>query len=108
MTPDSTTNSHPAQPAPPAGGEAHFWRDSAVSALFIVFCLELSAILCIYPWMSVWSRNWFLQLRPEWQPVLVSEQFRGALTGLGLLNLFIAIGELGRLVRSVIGRLRRG
>jgi hypothetical protein len=106
MTPDSTANSQPSQAPASTGRKSHFWRDSAVSALFIVLCLELSIILCVYPWMPVWNRNWFLQLKPDWQPVLLSDQFRGALTGLGILNLFIAAGEIGRLARSIIGRLK--
>jgi hypothetical protein len=103
MTSDSTIE---AQPVPPPAAGC-FWRDAAVSALFILLCLELGAILCVYPWMALWSRNWFLQVRPEWQSFLLSDHFRGALTGLGLLNLFIAIAEAGRLVRSILRRLRR-
>lgn len=105
--PDSAANSQSSRPPAAAEGQRHFWRDSAISALFIVLCLELSVILCVYPWMPVWNRNWFMQLRPDWQPVLLSEQFRGALTGLGILNLFIAAGEIGRLARSIIGRFKR-
>jgi hypothetical protein len=93
---------NPEQPTPPAeqqpGGAT--WMQKLSAILFCVFCLELGLFLLIYPWMgSLWNHNWLFSLRPEWQKFLLSEQFRGAVSGLGILNLFIGFLEIIRLRR---------
>ena len=83
------------QPNTPAN-----WMQKLSAILFCVFCLELGLFLLIYPWLgNLWNQNWFFGLRPEWQRFLLSEQFRGAISGLGILNLFIAFLEILRLRR---------
>lgn len=92
----------PDQPIPPAEEEPvrGTWMHKLSAVLFCVFCLELGLFLLIYPWLgNLWNRNWFFSLRPEWQRFLLSEQFRGAISGLGILNLIIAVMEIFRLRR---------
>jgi hypothetical protein len=67
--------------------------------LFCIFCLEIGIFLLFYPWTEAWGRNWWFYLRAEWRPFLLSDPFRGAMSGLGILNLLIG-------VRSIFG-LRR-
>ncbi len=86
----------PAALTPPAAT----WIDKLASVLFSIFCLELGLFLLIYPWMdTLWSRNWLFHLVPGWQPFLMSQQFRGAVSGLGILNLFLGFIEAVRLRR---------
>jgi hypothetical protein len=75
------------------------WTHKLAAVLYCVFCLEVGIFLLVYPWMDAWSRNWLFQLRPDWAPFLISEPFRGAVSGLGVLNLFIAVSEVFRLRR---------
>lgn len=45
------------------------------------------------PWGWIWERNAFLFYFPGWRPFLLSYYFRGALTGLGLVNLWVGVSD---------------
>ena len=79
---------------------------------FIVLCLMLGVFLTLLPWMSFgvigdWGDNYFLALitrvtgLPALQRAIASNWFRGAITGLGILNLFIAFWEMAHFHQSV-------
>ena len=75
------------------------WFQKFSAVLFCVFCFELGLFLLVYPWTGPWNTNYFLTAKPEWREFLLSHQFRGAISGLGVLNMFIAFGEVFRLRR---------
>ena len=84
------------QPAPPKAS----LTEKLAAVLFCVFCIELGLFLLFYPWLGhLWERNWLLRFRPEWTAFLMSEEFRGAVSGLGILNLFVGLIETFRLRR---------
>ncbi|HEY7679486.1 MAG TPA: hypothetical protein VIC04_03140 [Terriglobia bacterium] len=58
--------------------------------LLILFCFELGVLLVIVPWSDFWERNFFLDRYPELIPWLLNPFVRGAITGLGLLDIWIA------------------
>lgn len=94
MNPEQSTEQNGKTPG--AAG----WMQKASAILFCIFCLELGLFLLVYPWVGdLWNHNWFITLRPEWQRFLLSEQLRGAVSGLGILNLFIGVMEVIRLRR---------
>jgi hypothetical protein len=79
---------------------------------FIILCLLLGLNLMILPWMSVggigdWGDNFLLVFLseksglPMIQHAVASTWFRGAVTGLGLLNVLIAFWEIGHFQQSV-------
>jgi hypothetical protein len=78
------------------------WTTKAAAVLFCVFCLELGAFLIVFPWLDVYPSNWFIQARPEFRPLFTSYSFRGAMTGLGCLNVLVGIGEILRLRRFAV------
>jgi hypothetical protein len=86
-------------PEPLPQGPRHSWLQKVSAVLFCVFCFEVGLFLLVYPWTNPWKLNYFLNLRPEWRPLLLSEGFRGAVSGLGILNIFIALLEVFRLRR---------
>ena len=55
-----------------------------------LICLELGVLLVFLPWSPYWERNFFLQRFPELLPYLLSPFLRGAVTGLGLLDVIMA------------------
>jgi hypothetical protein len=65
--------------------------------LFILFCLEVGVVLVLLPWSSFWDRNYFLTLTPRASIFFTSAYLRGAVSGLGLINVWIALTELWRL-----------
>lgn len=59
-------------------------------------CFELGVLLLILPWSAFWERNFFLQRYPELIPILLNPFLRGAISGLGLVDVGIAAGMLRR------------
>jgi hypothetical protein len=79
---------------------------------YIVLCLEAGVVLTFLPWahpfgLSDWGDNFFLVYAarkaglPELQRAVASGWVRGAVTGLGLLNLGMAFWEILNFRRTV-------
>ncbi len=66
---------------------------------YIAFFLETGLLLVVLPWSSFWSRNYFVIHWPAISPWLVNDFVRGAITGLGLVNLAAGIADIIPLVR---------
>ena len=62
--------------------------------LLILLCFEIGAILVYLPWSGFWERNYFLHRYPGLVPVLQNNFVRGAVTGLGILDIIIAAGAV--------------
>lgn len=72
-------------------------------AFYIILCLEAGIFLTVLPWIgggSYWGDNYFLVLAAQkigavgLQRAVASGWVRGAVTGLGLLNLAMAFWEI--------------
>jgi len=61
-----------------------------VRILMGLICLEAGVLLVFLPWSPFWENNFFLQRFPELAPILLSPFLRGAVTGLGILDVFLA------------------
>ena len=84
---------------------------------YIVLCMEIGIVLTLLPWipqgtlgLSDWGNNYFLLYAARKtglygiQTVVASGWIRGAVTGVGLLNIGIAIWEIfhfGQTVRTL-------
>ncbi|MCY7348836.1 MAG: hypothetical protein LH614_21820 [Pyrinomonadaceae bacterium] len=79
---------------------------------FIILCLVAGVALTLLPWMSIgklgdWGDNGLLAFvvsktgLPVLQTTVASGWFRGAVTGLGVLNLFIAFWEMAHFKKNV-------
>ena len=84
---------------PPAETRPVFaWYHKLSAILLILFCLELGCFLLLFPWVSeVWDNNFFSSLLRTgyWD----SGYFRGAVSGVGVVNLYVAFAEMLRLRR---------
>lgn len=49
----------------------------------------------VIPWSTFWERNYFVEWSPAVEAVLTSNYLRGAISGLGLVNIAVALVELG-------------
>lgn len=76
------------------------------SLLFVLVCFEVGAFLLLFPWMEYWDHNSIAALAPWMRDVWDSAYFRGALSGLGLVNIYIALAEIFRLRRVRPDRLK--
>ena len=63
-----------------------------IHVVFALFCFEVGLILLLLPWTLLWDNNYFLSL-PAWRHFWTDSYVRGAVSGLGLLNLWIAFTE---------------
>lgn len=71
-----------------------------VRVVFLLFCLEIGLILLLLPWTLLWDNNFFVSLFPEWSRLWLNSYVRGAVSGLGLVNLWIAFTEAMRLTKG--------
>jgi hypothetical protein len=66
-----------------------------VKRLFIVaFFFEFGIALLVVPWSSFWDRNYFAQAVPVIHTIIKNNFVRGAVSGLGLINLASGLTEL--------------
>ena len=71
-------------------GPAEQSRRRLRRALGILVCLEVGIFLFVAPWSSLWTGYLQLGYDPAWRSILMSPFVRGAISGLGLLNLWFA------------------
>jgi hypothetical protein len=62
--------------------------------LYVAFFIEVGLLLIVLPWSSFWERNYFALVIPAIQPLLTNNFIRGAVSGLGVLNLLAGFAEL--------------
>ena len=106
LTPETTPTSEAARdsvPPPPHRAHASGLRRRLWVILFAIFAFEIGTFLVVFPWMDSWTLNHFptffpghaIQLQDLWD----DPYFRGALSCLGLLNVYIALREALQLIR---------
>ena len=69
------------------------WQRRLLGFCLVLFAFELGLFLLIFPWLPSWERSWVAMHSPEFSRVWMSSYFRGALSGLGVLNIYIALLE---------------
>jgi len=51
-------------------------------------------LLIVLPWSAFWERNYFVSLWPLLRPLVTNYFVRGAISGLGFVNVFAGFAEL--------------
>jgi hypothetical protein len=62
--------------------------------LLTAFFLETGLVLLLAPWSQFWDRNYFAQGIPLIHGLLINNFVRGAVSGLGIVNIIAAIAEM--------------
>jgi hypothetical protein len=86
------------EPARPEALPSYHWYQKLSAILLILFCLELGCFLLVFPWLGdIWENNFFSSVLRHgyWG----NGYFRGAVSGLGAINLYISFVEILRLRR---------
>ena len=65
--------------------------------LLLPYFVEVGLVLLVVPWSPFWDRNYFFDLWPMLAQVTRSNVVRGAVSGLGIINLWAAMAELATL-----------
>lgn len=69
--------------------------------LSIVSSLLVGFVLFVAPWTSLWESNWLLHAHAAVRAVLLSAFTRGAVSGLGVVNILLALHDArARLVEA--------
>jgi hypothetical protein len=62
--------------------------------LLVALFVELGLVLAIVPWSVYWDRNYFVESIPFLHGMLTNNFVRGAVSGLGVVNLVMAAVEM--------------
>jgi hypothetical protein len=65
--------------------------------LIVALLIEAGLLLILIPWSAFWDRNYFVESVPTLGALLTNNFVRGAVSGLGVVNLLAALGELADL-----------
>src|SRR5258706_5755361 len=86
----TSTNLAPAKPKPTRG---QIWMARLLLCVEVIFFIELGMVLLVIPWTSLWQQNHLTLGHPALQQLVEHPFTRGAISGLGLLNLWIGIWD---------------
>ena len=69
--------------------------------IYILFCLEMGAFLFVLPWIPLWGKNFFVSQYPWVSTIALNYFVRGAVSGIGLADIWLGIYETWRLRRQL-------
>jgi hypothetical protein len=67
---------------------------------FIVFCFAIGAFLIVIPWHPLWEKNFLLHYLPAARGLVLTRFFRGAVSGLGAVDLALGLAECARMIKA--------
>ena len=65
-----------------------------------LFTLEVGLFLLIFPWTDTWLFNYFQDSNAILRNIWEDGYFKGAISGLGAVNIYLAIHEFVRTLRG--------
>jgi hypothetical protein len=95
MSPDSEFPEDP-KPTPPPRRR---WQGRLLTICFAVFCFEVGLFLVVFPWQDSWTLNYFQGVHPAVENLWDEPSFKGLVTGLGFVNIYIGLLQVVRLFR---------
>ena len=68
--------------------------------LLVAYLLEVGLLLILVPWFypAFWDRNYFVRTMPWLEAVVANNFVRGAVSGIGVVNVCAGLIELGALL----------
>ena len=66
----------------------------------VAYFLEVGLLLVLVPWSAFWERNYFSYWLPAIQELLRNNYLRGAVSGLGVVNLLVGFADLAALLSA--------
>ena len=95
LTLTSNTSGNSSAP-PPASAELPIWLQRTLLVIYVLFCIELGLMLVIVPWTRLWAGNSLLLRWPSVQTWLMHGFVRGAISGLGFVDIWLGVLEAAR------------
>jgi hypothetical protein len=72
--------------------------------VLLLLWMELGLVLILVPWSEVWQVNYFLYQYPSLGLIAQNPYLRGAISGLGLMNVLFALEAFRRGTSTVVTR----
>jgi hypothetical protein len=72
-----------------------------LAVALILFCFEIGLFLVFVPWSALWEQNALLGYSFHLRSLLLNNFVRGAVSGLGIVDLALGLSELGRFWKSL-------
>jgi hypothetical protein len=98
--PETGAGAFPVGRMPRAGRPFGRWRRWAAGFVLAFLYTVVGTLLVLLPWLPNWDQNYFSGAGPGWYAVWMSPYFRGAISGVGLVNLCVSFLELLDLLRG--------
>ena len=67
----------------------------------IAYWLVVGGFLMLFPWLDFWEDNPLIYRFPDLRPIIINPFLKGAVLGLGIVNLIIGIQEIVRLQKGL-------
>jgi hypothetical protein len=99
LTSTNLENPPPASPAEPVTGdtaEMPVWLQRVFVVVYVLFCIELGLVLIVLPWTKFWFSDGWTAQWPGFQHLMQQGFVRGAVSGLGLLDVWLGVVEAVR------------
>lgn len=81
------------KPSPHGPGRIPLWLRRIEVFFYIVVRIYIGVIVLVLPWTPLWANNHLINYFPHISAILTYGAARGMISGLGLLNLWIAVDE---------------
>jgi uncharacterized membrane protein YccF (DUF307 family) len=75
------------EPLPP------LWLQRSFVVVYVLFCMVLGMTLITLPWTSNWFETGWISQFPQVQDILQHGFIRGAISGLGLVDVWLGVME---------------
>jgi hypothetical protein len=103
----STQTPAPAIPPPAKPSGFLRWQRRVLGFCLVIFAFEIGMFLIVFPWLHNWDLSWVPLHSQRFSDIWMSRYFRGALSGLGLLNVYVAFAELVKQLKVMFGEARQ-
>ncbi len=73
------------------------WLYTTYTLVHITYWLVVGCFLMLFPWLRIWEHNYLLYQYPALRPIVGNPFLKGAVLGLGVVNLIIGFLEIAHL-----------
>ena len=93
---EDPTPAEPTGPAPDDSAEMPVWLQRVFVVVYVLFCIELGLVLIVLPWTRFWFSDGWTSQWAGFQHLVQLGFVRGAVSGLGLLDIWLGVVEAVR------------
>ena len=92
----TSTNLEDPTPAKENSAEMPVWLQRVFVVVYVLFCIELGLVLIVLPWTRFWFSDGWTTQWAGFQQLVQLGFVRGAVSGLGLLDIWLGVVEAVR------------